>query len=128
MITQPAQTDSMVELEIDGKIELSEAFHQPNFRKYLESTKEAIHKALSEHLFVIEQEANTPDEGFYHGEYRSLDEWIEDYEPLCDDLEELNELSAKLRKAARGKDHRIIDKWKESRLLLRKTQLETLNL
>jgi hypothetical protein len=122
LITQPAPMDSMVELEIAGKIKLREAFHEDNFRKILGFTREAIYNAVTAQLFVIEQEAITPDVGFHQNEYRSLDEWIEDYEPLCEDLEELHELAAKLSKATKGKDHRIIENWKESKLLLRKTR------
>ncbi len=125
LITQPAPMDSIIELEIAGKIELSEAFHEVNFRRYLELTEAAIHNALSSQLFIIEVEAITPDEGFHHKEYPSLDEWIADYKPLCEDLEELRELSARIRNWVGGKDHRIIDNWKESRLLLRKTQPES---
>jgi hypothetical protein len=126
LIIQPAPMDVIIELEIAGKIKLSEAFHEPNFRKILGFTDEAIHNALTEQLFVIVQEATSPDERLHHAEYRSLDEWIEDHKPLCDDLEELDKLSAKLRESVKGKDHRIIEYWKETTLLLRKTQPERL--
>ena len=121
LIIQPAPMDTIIELEIAGNIKLSEAFHEPNFRKILGFTNEAIHNALTEQLFVIEQEAITPDEGFHHKEYRSLDEWIADYEPLCEDLEELNKLSEKIRKLTKGKRHRILEYWRESEILLFKT-------
>ena len=121
LITQPAPVDAVIELEIDGKIVQSEAFHEVKFREYLECTGNALQGTLAERLFVVELEEITPKEGFHSSEYRSVDEWVADYTDLCDDLEELNELAAKLREAARGRDHRIIDKWRESWLLLRKT-------
>ena len=129
LIIQPAPVNAIIELAIKGNVEFSEELKEPNFDKYLEATRISIHNVLTEQLFVIEHEATTPDEGLYHcNEYNSLDEWIEAHRPSCEDLEAFDEMSAKIRNLARGRDHRISKYWREYKILLRKSQPEYLEI
>ena len=123
LIIQPAPVNMIIELEVEGSVEFCEELEEPNFDEYLEATKVSIHNVLAEQLFVIEHEATTPDEGLYHcNEYDSLDEWIEDHRPSCVDLEAFDEMSARIRDLASGRDHRILKYWREYTVLLRKSQ------
>lgn len=122
LIVQPAPVNAIIELEIAGNIEFSETLQEPNFNKYLEFTKVSIHIVLIEQLFVIKQETITPDEGLYHCRgYQSLDEWIEDHKPFCEDLEIFDEISAKIKQLAKGREHRILEYWREHKILLCKS-------
>jgi hypothetical protein len=108
-------------MEIGSSIDLEEEFEEPNFLRYLKATDIAICDALSEGLFAVENEATTPDEGFYHrNEYDSVDEWAEDHAPFCEDREAFAALVAKMRNLASGKEHRVSEYWKEHKILLRK--------
>ena len=122
LIVQPAPADPIVQLEIWGKIEYRGELKKPNFRRYLRATAVAIRNVVDEHLFVIEAEATTPDRLFYHAEeYDSLDEWVEDRRPLCEDLEAFDAITATMRDVARGRAHRVIHYSREYKVLLRKS-------
>lgn len=123
LIIQPAPVNTIIELKIEGNVEFSEELKEPKFHKYLEATRVSIHNVLAEQLFVIEHKTTTPDEGFYHcDEYDSLDEWIKDRKPFCEDLEAFDEMSVRIRNLASGRDHRILEYWREYKVLLRKSQ------
>ena len=63
----------------------------------MEATSTSISNVVSEGLFVIKDEAITPDEGFYHcSEYDSLDEWVEDHKPSCRDFDAFNAMTVKI--------------------------------
>ncbi|MFB0546211.1 MAG: hypothetical protein ACETWB_04820 [Anaerolineae bacterium] len=110
-------------MEIEGSIEFSEEFEEPNFLRYLEATDISIRNVLAERLFVIEDEATTPDDDSYRcNEYGSLDEWVENHAPSCEDLEAFDALSARMRSLASGKEHRVFEYWREYKVLLRKYQ------
>ena len=123
LIIQPAPVNTIVQLEVEGDIELVEELEESNFHKYLEATRVSICNVLVEQLFVAENEATTPDEGSYHcDEYNSLDEWIEHHKPFCEDLEAFDAMSVRIRDLASGMEHRILEYWREYKILLRKSQ------
>ena len=122
LIIQPAAVNAIIQLEIAGNVEFSEELQEPNFNKHLEFTRDSIRNVLAEQLFVIDQEAITPDEGFYHcREYQSLDEWVEDHRPFCRDLEEFDQISARIKNLVRGREHRILEYWRGYKIRLQKS-------
>jgi len=122
LIIQPTPENSTIQLEVEGNTKFSEELKEPNFLRYLEATSASIGNIVSEGLFVIEDEAITPDEGSYHSrEYDSLDEWVEDHKPFCEDLEAFNEMSVKIRSIAGKQEHRILEYWREDKVLLRRS-------
>ena len=87
LVIQPTPANSLIELEIGGELKFSQELQMPNFLGYLKATEVSLAKAVGDGLYAIEVEATTPDEGQYHcSEYSSLDEWIEDWKPFCEDL------------------------------------------
>jgi hypothetical protein len=122
LIIQPTSENSTIQLEVEGNTKFSEELKEPNFLRYLEATSASIGNIVSEGLFVIEDEAITPDEGSYHSrEYESLDEWVEDHKPFCEDLEAFNAMSVKIRNIAGKQQHRILEYWREDKVLLRRS-------
>ncbi len=121
LIAQPAPTNAIISLEIEGKIEFREELDEPNFGQYLKATKDAIHNIVSEHLFALEADATIPDAELFNAkEYDSIDEWVEDRRPFCEDPMTFDALGARMRDAARGREHKVIRNWKDHRTLLRK--------
>jgi hypothetical protein len=121
LILQPAQENSIVQVETDIGIEFSEELIEPNFQRYLNATREAIFNVVMKGLFEIECEATTPEEGTYHcNEYDSIDEWKEDEQIFSADLAELNAMHDRIQKLIDGRKHRILIFWREYKVLLRK--------
>lgn len=121
LVVQPALVNPIVELEIGGDIEFRQELKKPIFRRYLEATAVSLRHVIDDRLFVMEHEATTPDGLAYHpDEYDSLDEWINDRRPLCEDLEAFDATTASMRDVARGRDHRIVYYSKEYKALLRR--------
>ena len=121
LVVQPAPVNPIVELEIGGDIEYRQELKKPDFHQYLKATAVSIRHVIDQHLFVMEHEATTPDGLAYHpDEYDSLDEWIDDRRPLCEDLAAFDALTARMREVARGRVHRIVHYSKEYKVLLRK--------
>jgi hypothetical protein len=113
----------LLEMEIEGSIEFTEEFEEPNFQKHLEATEISIHTVLAEGLFVKEGEVTIPDGRFYHrDDYDSVDEWVESRISDCKDLDAFHALSTRMRSVASGREHRLHEYWKEYRVLLRKPQ------
>lgn len=122
LIVQPAPVNAIIQMEIEGSIEIEE-LEEPNFLRYLEATDFSIRNVLAERLFVVEDEATTPDKGLYHcNEYDSLDEWVKDRTAFCEDRETFDALSTKMQSLASGREHRIFEYWREHEILLRKCQ------
>ena len=122
LVVQPAPVDPIMELEIGGKIAYRGELKKPNFRRYLSATAVSIRNIVDEHLFVIEAEATTPDRLFYHAdEYDSVDEWIADRRPLCEDLEAFDAITATMRDVAGRREHRVVHYSREYKVLLRKS-------
>ena len=123
LIIQPAPVNTIIEVKIEGNIEFSEELMEPNFHQYLAATRASINNVVGKQLFVVEDEATTPDEGFYLcNEYGSLDEWIEDHKPSCEDMAALEAMSANIRNITSGREHRILKLWREYKVLLRKSR------
>ncbi len=122
LIIQPAPENSTIQLEVEGNAKFSEELKEPNFLRGLEATRTSINNIVGEGLFVIEDEAITPDKGFFHcREYNSLDEWSEDHKPFCKDLETFNAMSVKIGIIAGRQEHRILEYWREDKVLLRRS-------
>ena len=122
LIIQPTPENSTIQLKVEGNITFSEELEEPNFYRYLEATSASINNLVGEGLFVIEDEAITPDEGCYHcSEYDSLDEWVEDHKPFCRDFEAFNAMSVKIGNIAGKQEHRILEYWREDKVLLRRS-------
>ena len=125
LIVQPARENTIVQLVVGGNVEFCEELEEPNFDKYLEATGLSIRSVLAERLFVLEAEATTPDEDLYHcRDYDSLDDWVEDHRPFCEDLEAFDGVSARIRNLVRGREHRIRKLWREDKILLCKSSQE----
>jgi hypothetical protein len=125
LIVQPAPVDPIIHLEIGGRIEVDEELNEPNFNRYLEATEVSIHNVISEHLFVLEDEATIPEEDLFHTvEYDSIDEWVDDCRLTCEDLMPFDTLVARMRDVAGRRKHKVIRYWKEHRVLLRKLEMQ----
>lgn len=121
LIIQPAQEHPIVAVEIDGKVEFREVTNEQIFRSYLQAGVEAIHRSVGEGLFEIEAEAIIPKGNSYHvNQYDSRDEWEEDRLSFCKDLETFSAMSGRIRKLVGGRKHRVLEYWKEYKVLLRK--------
>ena len=121
LVIQPSQEDPVVEVEIDAKVEFREVTDEQNFRGYLRAAGEAFRNSVGERLFDIEWEATTPEGESYHcKEYDSLDEWVEDRLPFCEDFEAFTSMSERIQRLVNGRKHRIFEYWREYILLLRK--------
>ena len=116
LIVQPAPVKTIIQLEIDGKIEFNEEFEEPNFCQYLKATSVAVINVVEEKLFTKENEAIIP----ACNEYDSIDEWVEDHKPFCEDLDAFVAMSAKIRDMANGRAHRVLEYWREYQVLLSK--------
>lgn len=122
LIKQPAQENSLIEVEMDGKVKLSEELYEPNFQIILNATRLSISNVVEEGLFRIEFEATTPRDGSFHcNEYDSVQEWIEDHISFCEDLATFNAMSERIQRIVDGKTHHIFEYWREYSVLLRKS-------
>jgi hypothetical protein len=121
LVIQPAPGNALIEVEIGGDVKFSHELEEPNFLRYLEATKVSIGNAVGEGLYVIEDEGTTPDEGLYHcSEYSSLDEWILDRKPFCEDWDAFHAMSATIRELVGREEHRILEYYREHTVLLRR--------
>jgi hypothetical protein len=121
LVIQPTRANSLIKLEIGGQVRFSQELQMPNFLGYLEATELSLANAVAEGLFATELEATTPDEGQYHcSEYGSLEEWIEDWKPFCEDLDPFHAMSATIRNLVGREGHRVLEYYRQYEVLLRK--------
>lgn len=121
LIIQPAIENPIVEAEIDGRVVFREVTNEQNFRFYLRATVTAIHQTVEEGTFDIVSEATTPDGNSYLcNEYGSVEEWEEDRLTYCEDIEAFTAMSEKIQALVHGHNHRVLEYWKEYKVLLRK--------
>ena len=121
LIIPPAAQASIVAVEIAGSVEFCKEFKGPNFRRYLTANGEAIRRAVDEGLFAIDTEGTTPGEGLYHcRSYGSVDEWIADHQSFCEDVQEVETMSARIHDMVGPRTHRVLEYYREYRALLRK--------
>ena len=120
LIIQPAQENPIVAVEIDGKVEFREMTNEQNFRRYLHAGVEAIHRSVGEGLFEIVAETIIPKGNSYHcNKYDSREEWEEDCLSFCEDFETFSAMSGRIQKLVGGRKHRVLEYWKEYKVLLR---------
>jgi hypothetical protein len=123
LITQPADSTSFVQLEIDGRIALREEFPEPNFAEYLRATQTAMDRVVQDHLFKVVAEVILPaGDNCLCDEYDSIAAWRSDYEPSCEDLDVFNELATRMQKVAGDRKHVVKQLSKERQILLNKSQ------
>jgi hypothetical protein len=121
LILQPTQENSILQVEIDHLIEFREEMLEPNFQEYLSATMEAIHNVIADGLFEIESESKAPEaESYLCTEYDSVNEWREDRQPFCEDLDEFNEMYERIQTLIDGQKHRIMEFLRDYKVLLRK--------
>jgi len=121
LIIQPTIADPIVKVEIDGEVVYSEETNEKNFRRYLHATEKAIHQSVTGGLFEIVKETITPEGDSYHcNEYESRKEWEEDRLTFCEDLEALTTISEKIEKIVKCRPHKVLEYWKEYKVLLLK--------
>jgi SAM-dependent methyltransferase len=118
LVMQPAPASAIIELEIGKSSAFKKEFAEPNFLRYLQATHVAIRSVLDERLFAVENESTTP----RRDEYGSIDEWVEDRAPFCEDPEAFTALQTEMRCLASGEEHRVFEDWNEHEILLRKSQ------
>jgi len=129
LIIQPAPLASKVAVEVAGAVEFCQEFEGPNFRRYLTATGEAIRRVVDQGFFAIDTEGTTPEEGLYHRRsYDSVDAWIADHQSFCEDVEEVEAMSARIHDAVGPRTHRVLEYYREYRALLLKSRKEVLPL
>lgn len=122
LITQPADSTSIVQLEIDGRIELREEFLEPNFAEYLRATQSAMDRVVQDHLFKVVAEVILPaGDNYLCDEYDSIAAWRSDYEPSCEDLDIFNRLAKRMQTVAGHREHIVKHLSKERHILLDKS-------
>ena len=123
LITQPADSTSFVQLEIDGRIQLREEFPEPNFAVYLRATQTAMDRVVQDHLFEGIAEVTRPaGDDYLCDEYDSIAAWRADYESSCEDLDGFNELATRMQKVAGDRKHVVKQLSKERQILLDKSR------
>jgi len=121
LIIQPAIENPFVEVEIEGEVVFREVTNEQNFRSILRATVDAIHQSVGEGIFDLVCETTIPGGNSYHcNEYGSVKEWEEDRMEYCEDLEAFTVMSARIQALVRGQNHRVLEYWKEYKVLLRK--------
>jgi hypothetical protein len=121
LIFQPAIENPIVEVEIGGEVVFREVTNELNFRFYLRATEEAIYQTVEEGIFDVVSEATIPEGNSYHcNEYGSVKEWEEDRLTYCEDIEVFTAMSEKIQALVRSQNHKVLEYWKEYKVLLRK--------
>jgi len=121
LIIQPSIENPVVEVEINGEIVFREETNEEVFRGYLRATKAAIDHSIKGGLFKKAKEAIVPGETTYHcDEYDALSDWVEDSRRFCEDVEELNAITERIKVLVRDQKHKVREYWREYNLLLRK--------
>lgn len=123
LITQPADSTSIVQLEIDARVDLREEFPEPNFLMYLRATQTAMDRVVQDHLFKVVAEVILPaGDNYLCDEYDSISAWRSDYEPSCEDLDVFNELATRMQVVAGDRKHIVKQLSKERQILLDKSR------
>ena len=116
LLIQPARENSIIKIEVDGKVKFSEESDEPNFLKYLDATTQSISTVTHGGVYRLESEETTP----MCDEYDTVNKWIKKYKIFCEDLEWFEIFSEKIRDLVKGYEHKIFVHWKERKILLRK--------
>jgi hypothetical protein len=121
LIIQPSIENPIVEVEIKGEIVFREETNEKVFRSYLRATKEAIDRSIQKGLFEKVTEAIIPGKTIYHCDrYDSLSDWVEDSRRYCEDIEELDAITERIKLLVLDQKHKVREYWREYNLLMQK--------
>jgi len=121
LIIQPSIENPIVEVEFNGEIVFREETNEKVFRSYLRATKEAIDRSIQEGLFEKVNEVIIPGETTCHCDrYDSIYDWFEDSRRYCEDIEELDAITERIKLLVLDQKHKVREYWREYNLLLQK--------
>ena len=120
LIIQPSIENPIVEVEIKGEVVFREETNEKVFRGYLRATKDAIDRSIRKGLFEKVNEAIIPGKTTYHCDrYDSLSDWVEDSRRFCEDIEELDAITERIKLLVLDQKHKVREYWREYNLLLK---------